>query len=105
RPPGIQHRRLIMPPVTTILDGAEFPLTDLGSDHEALARAEYAVCVKHERKLFKQLVKARSQPKAFATWAYGYMKSGASAFVAMIEQAKRLPRWKRLPVSAYHDLS
>lgn len=94
-----------MPPVTTILDGAEFPLAGLGPDHEALALAEYAVCVKHERKLFRRLVKARLQPKAFETWAYGYMTSGACAFVAMIEQAKRLPRWKRRPVSVYHDLS
>jgi hypothetical protein len=94
-----------MPPVTTISCGAEFPLTDLGPDHEALALAEYTVCVKQERKQFKRLVKARAQPKAFETWAYGYMKSGACAFVAMIEQAKRLPRWKRLPVSVYHDLS
>src|SRR5690606_32751355 len=105
RPAGIQRRRVTMPPVTMNLDGAEFPLTDLGSDHEAQALAEYSVCRSRERKLHKRLVAAASTKIEFRLRAHTYMSSPACAFVAMIEQAKRLPRWKRRAVSVYHDLS
>lgn len=86
-------------------NAAQFPVTELGLEHEQTALAEYATCQKRERKLHRQMVKALSNPKSFEMWARGYLKSGACAFVAMIEQAKRLHRWKRLPISIYHSLS
>ncbi len=93
-----------MPPVTTISCGTVFPLADLGPDHEEQTLAEYAVCMKRERKLHKQLRAAVSKGD-FLSKAGVYLSSPACAFVAMIEQAKRLPKWKRLPLSTYHALS
>lgn len=88
-----------------ICNGSEFPTTELGSEHEQIAIAEHFECQKVERKRLRQLVKAAADQKVFRVWARGYLQSAACAFVAMVEQAKRLPRWKRLPLSAYHALS
>ncbi|MEI8719796.1 reverse transcriptase domain-containing protein [Mesorhizobium sp. ISC11] len=87
-----------------LCDGVAFPLTELGAEHEDEALLEYAICSKRERKLHKQLRSAPTE-SAFRKKAEVYFASIACRFVSMVEQAKRLPRWKRLPISTCLDLS
>lgn len=87
-----------------LCDGVPFPLTELGADHEDEAILEYAICLKRERKLRKQLRSAPTK-SAFMKKAEVYFASVACRFVSMVEQAKRLPMWKRLPISICLDLS